>query len=95
MKTAFAETSPFDRGLKVNFFNYCNTCFVKMESNPLPLNEKQYIYTRNLSGLPHFEGSTLKLKFSSIPILPEPLTIGGWQERTDKEFFWLIKTKPE
>lgn len=89
-KIAFVEKDPFDNGLQMNFFRYCKDCFYEWKE-PLGKQEQLYIYTYKINGLPDGEGLTASLKYSTAPIVAEPLNFGHWQERTNHGYFWEIK----
>lgn len=92
-KIIYATKSPFDDGLKINFFNYCKTCFSPADSSE---NEKNYyLYTTRLSDLSKFGNVDARLEYSTAPIVSEPFNIGNWQERTNKVFIWKVHQDAE
>lgn len=92
-KIAFTQKDPFDNGLKMNFFRYCNDCFYKWEEGMVKENKTElYIYTRKLNELPNYAGTYTQLEYSTAPIVSQTLNFGHWQERTNNGFLWHIST---
>ncbi|HYG14346.1 MAG TPA: hypothetical protein VEC12_01245 [Bacteroidia bacterium] len=87
-KIVYATKSPFDDGLKINFFNYCKTCFTPVDSSKKE--DNYYLYTIRLSDLSKFGNVDARLEYSTAPIVPEPFNIGHWQERTNRVFIWRV-----
>lgn len=87
-KIVYTKT-PFSDVMPINFFNFCNTCFIPADSSKE--STEYYLYTTRLSDLSKFENIDARLEYSTAPIVPEPFNIGHWQERTNRVFIWRIK----
>jgi GPI mannosyltransferase 3 len=91
-KIAFDEKDPFDCGLQMNFFRYCNDCFYKLDATQT-IDKNLYLYTWRMGGLPQTTNTDITLEYSAAPIFSERLNFGHWQERTNKGFLWKITRK--
>ncbi|MGV3596615.1 MAG: hypothetical protein ACO1PI_02040 [Bacteroidota bacterium] len=94
-KIVFAEKDPFDCGLQMNFFRYCNSCFVKQNEVNTAANEPFFLYTDKIGGVVLQKNSIASLEYCVAPIVPQPMNIGHWQERTNKGFLWKIMPKED
>lgn len=93
-KIAFTDKDPFDCGLQMNFFRYCENCFYKWEGNETT-EKTNYIYTYKINDLPRIGVSKVKLKYSTAPIVGDALNIGNWLDRTNNGYLWQINYKTE
>ncbi|MDL5045934.1 hypothetical protein QQ054_07795 [Oscillatoria amoena NRMC-F 0135] len=94
-KIVFAEKDPFDCGLKMNFFRYCNSCFVKQNEMNTAVDGTFFLYTDKIGGVVLQKNSIASLEYCVAPIVPQPMNIGHWQERTNKGFLWKIMPKQD
>ncbi len=94
-KIAYTKKDPFDNGLQMNFFRYCDDCFYKWENGKDKDDTTLYIYTYKINTLPNDDNAMAKLKYSTAPVVAEALNIGNWQERTNHGFFWQVTYKKE
>lgn len=94
VRIAFAEKDPFDNGLQMNFFRYCDDCFYKWGEEET-IGKDIYMYTYEINNLPNDSRAFAKLKYSTAPIVAEALNFNNWQERTNHGYFWQVSFKEE
>lgn len=88
---AFIKKEPFDSGLKLNFYRYCDTCFCMWNfTTPIDTKKELFLVTYDIESISHFKNSNIQLKFAKIPVVTDRFNLNEILQGTNKEFFWKI-----